>query len=215
MLVRNIMARNVVKQQAALGPGKSELSRLRILDAAARIFRQKGYAATTLNEIAVAAAMKAGSFYYHFTSKEEILEEVLNIGMQRVHDAVVGSQQALPPNVAHEGRLRAAVEAHLATLLRHGDYTSANIRIFGQVPTAVQRRHLRRREAYGKYWRRLLVDAQRAGALRSEIDLSLLRMLLLGALNWSVEWYKPTKKSIAVIADQFCMMLFDGVRPKR
>jgi len=190
---------------------KSSTTRLRILDAAAQTLRRSGYAATTLNEIAAAAGMQAGSLFYHFGSKDELVEEVLDIGMRRVHVAVEESQERLAPAMRHRDRIRAAVEAHLATLLKHGDYTSANIRIFAQVPEEIQRRHLRLRDAYAALWRRLLTKAQKAGALRSDVDLGLMRMLLLGALNWSVEWYQPGKKSIATIAEHICQMLFDGI----
>ena len=193
---------------------KSELSRAKILDAAARIFRDKGYAATTLNEIAETADMKAGSLYYHFGSKEEILEEVLDMGMRRIHEAVEDSQARLPPGTSHDRRIHAAVEAHLTTLLRHGDYTSANIRIFDQIPDDVRQRHLRLRNAYAACWRRILNAAQKDGALRADIDLPLIRMLLMGALNWSVEWYKPGKKSIRTMTDHVCMMLFEGIATK-
>lgn len=193
---------------------KSGISRMRILDAAAQTFRRKGYAGTTLNEIAKAADMQAGSLFYHFGSKDELLEEVLDIGMRRVHEAVEDSQERLPPGAPHRERIRAAVEAHFATLLKHGDYTSANIRIFGQVPEDVQRRHLRLRDAYAALWRRLLIKAQKAGALRGDVDLGLVRMLLMGALNWSVEWYQPGKKSIETMADHMCLMFFDGIGQK-
>ncbi|MCR9243229.1 MAG: hypothetical protein NXH87_17750 [Rhodobiaceae bacterium] len=53
-----------------------------------------------------------------------------------------------------------------------------------------------------------------SGALRSDVDLGLIRMLLMGALNWSVEWYKPGKKSIRAMADHMCLMLFDGIGNK-
>ncbi len=92
---------------------KSDISRARILDAAAKMFRQKGYAATTLIEIARAAGMQAGSLYYHFGSKDELLEEVLDIGMRRVHEAVEESQERLPADSSHRDRIRVAVEAHL------------------------------------------------------------------------------------------------------
>jgi AcrR family transcriptional regulator len=193
---------------------KSGISRMRILDAAAQTFRRKGYAGTTLNEIAKAADMQAGSLFYHFGSKDELLEEVLDIGMRRVHEAVEDSQERLAPDAPHRERIRAAVEAHFATLLKHGDYTSANIRIFGQVPEDVQRRHLRLRDAYAALWRRILIKAQKAGALRGDVDLGLVRMLLMGALNWSVEWYQPGKKSIETMADHMCLMLFDGIGQK-
>ncbi len=190
---------------------KSDISRARILDAAAKTFRQKGYAATTLIEIARAAGMQAGSLYYHFGSKDELLEEVLDIGMRRVHEAVEESQERLPADSSHRDRIRVAVEAHLATLLKHDDYTSANIRIFGQVPEEVQLHHIRQRDAYAELWRHILSKAQKSGALRSNIDLGLVRMLLMGALNWSVEWYQPGRTPIQTIADQMCLMLFNGI----
>lgn len=190
---------------------KSDISRARILDAAAKMFRQKGYAATTLIEIARAAGMQAGSLYYHFGSKDELLEEVLDIGMRRVHEAVEDSQKCLPTDSSHRDRIRVAVEAHLATLLKHDDYTSANIRIFGQVPEEVQLHHIRQRDAYAELWRHILSKAQKSGALRSDIDLGLVRMLLMGALNWSVEWYQPGRTPIQTIADQMCLMLFNGI----
>ncbi len=190
---------------------KSDISRARILDAAAKTFRQKGYAATTLIEIARAADMQAGSLYYYFGSKDKLLEEVLDMGMRQVHEAVERSQEDLPPDSSHRDRIRAAVEAHLITLLKHDDYTSANIRIFGQVPEDIQRRHIRLRDDYAELWRRILAKAQRSGSLRSDINLGLVRMLLMGALNWSVEWYRPGRTSIQTMADHMCLMLFSGI----
>lgn len=190
---------------------KSSATRLRILDATARTLRNKGYAGTTLNEIALAAGLQAGSLFYHFGSKDELVEEVLDVGMLRVHEAVQASQARLAAGAPHRVCIRAAVEAHFATLLERGDYTSANIRIFGQVPEEIQRRHLRLRRAYAAMWRRLLTDAQKAGALRHDIDLGLVRMLLLGALNWSVEWYKPGRESVRALSDHVCLMVFDGI----
>lgn len=190
---------------------KSDISRTRILDAAAKTFRQKGYAATTLNEIAKAADMQAGSLYYHFNSKDELLEEVLDIGINRVHEAVEESQENMPADAPPYERIRAAVDAHLTTLLKHGDYTSANISIFAQIPEEIRQRQIPKRDAFSALWRRILSRAQKAGALRDDVDLSMVRMLLLGALNWSVEWYKPGKTSIHAMADHVCLMLLEGI----
>lgn len=190
---------------------KSDVTRMRILDAAARTFRRKGYAATTLNEIASAADMQAGSLYYHFASKDELLEEVLDIGANKVNDAIKESQERLPPDASHRDRIRAAVDAHLTMLLKHCDYTSVNIGIFAQIPEEIQQRHLPKRDTLAAQWRRILTRAQKAGALRDDVDLSMVRMLLLGALNWSVEWYKPGKTSIPAMADHICLMLLEGI----
>ena len=178
------------------GGPKSERTRQRILDAAARTFRDKGYAGTTLNDIAVAALLRAGSIYYHFDSKERLLEEVLDIGIARVSAAVKRAIDGLPPGTPPTERIRIGIEAHLRSLLSHGEYTSASFRIFGQAPGDVQARVLARRRAYADYWRQMLREARSSGEIRAERDLGLARMFLFGALNWSVEWYDPEKGTL-------------------
>ena len=197
----------------ASGPdaSKSKISRRRVLDAAARCFLNKGYAATRLSDIADEAGMKAGSIYYHFDSKEQMLSEVFHIGISAVFGAVRAGVEALGSDSSHRDRIGAAIKAHLEQLLEQGDYTAANIRIFGQAPTEIQRRHMPDREAYREYWRQLLEDARRDGALRDDADLSLIRMLLFGALNWTVEWNDPEKGSADRIAEAATAMLFDGL----
>ena len=115
-------------------------TRERILLEAARLFRHRGYLGTTLREVADAAGIKAGSIYYHFDSKEQILGEVMDKGIQVVAAAVRERIDALAQG--------AAIEGHLWGLLHHGDFTSANIRIYGQIPTAAKNRHRLVRRAY-------------------------------------------------------------------
>ena len=189
-------ARGSLRGNGADGGPKSERTRQRILDAAARTFRDKGFAGTTLNDIAVAARLRAGSIYYHFDSKERLLEEVLDIGIARVAAAVSRAIEALPPETPPTERIRTGIEAHLRSLLYHGEYTSASFRIFGQTPRDVQGRVLARRRAYADCWRELLHEAREAGEIDPRRDLGLARMFLFGALNWSVEWYDPEKGSL-------------------
>jgi AcrR family transcriptional regulator len=191
---------------------KSDLTRQRILDAAARVFRDKGYAGARLTDIAEAAGMQAGSLYYHFASREELVEEVLRAGVQQAYDYMRGAVEALPPHASAIERLRAAVTAHLLAVLELGDYTSANIRIFGQIPEEIRKRHLRDQRKFGAYLGKLLEAARDAGEIRSDLDLSVVRMLVFGALNWTVEWYEPGGRvSAEEIADQFLTMVLEGL----
>ena len=190
---------------------KSERTRQRILDAAARTFRDKGYAATTLNDIANAARLRAGSIYYHFESKEQILEEVFDIGIKRISDAVIRDVGALPDDAPPSEKIRVGMETHLRTLLQHGPYASANIRVFGQSPRSVQLKTMRLREVYEDFWRDLFTEAREAGEIERNFDLSLIRMFLFGALNWTVEWYKPGKRTLSEFAEEVWTVLFHGV----
>jgi AcrR family transcriptional regulator len=80
------------------GVKRSVSSRQHILDVAAKLFRATGYTKTSLRDIGERAGMKAGSLYYHFTSKEELVAEVLRTGVKRVHRAVVSAIDALDPD---------------------------------------------------------------------------------------------------------------------
>ena len=192
-------------------PTKSEKTRERILDAAAKTFRDKGYAATRLADIAAEANTQAGSLYYHFDSKNQLLDEVLERGIARVFAAVRQRVEGLPAQAAGRDRLLAAVEAHLGFVLKQDDYASANIRLIGQTPAAIRRRHTHKHRVYAAYWKGLLESAQAAGEIRDDVDLSLARLSLFGMMNWSLEWYRPGRLSIEELARNMCDTLLDGI----
>lgn len=170
---------------------RSNVSRQQILDVAAKLFRARGYTETSLRDIGRLAGMKAGSLYYHFTSKEELATEVLRVGVRRVHDAVVLAVKGLGPDADVKSRLGAAMTAHLETLLDESDYTSAHIHCFPYVPEGLRQALGSERSDYEEIWRRLLDDAAAAGALAPGVDRAAARLAILGALNWSLEWYDP------------------------
>lgn len=191
---------------------KSEETRERLLDAAAKVFRDKGYAGARLSDIAELADMHTPGVYYYFPSKEDLVEEVLRVGVARACAYVEERVAAVPDGRPALDRLRAAIEGHVLMVLEIGDYTSANIRIFGQVPDDIRARHLADQRAYGNVWRALLEDARAAGEIRPHLDLSVIRMLILGALNWTAEWYRPDAQSAAEVAREATTMICEGIR---
>ena len=192
----------------------SNVTRQRILDAAAKVFRDKGYAGARLADIATAAGLQgAGSLYYHFPSRDALVEEVLRAGVAHTVEFVKRAVDALPAEATPGERLQTAMRAHLLCVLSIGDYTSANIRIFGQVPAGIRRKHLVAQRRYGVYFRQLLEAAQAAGEIRADVDLSVVRMLAFGAMNWSVEWFDPERSSAEQVAAEFVGMVFRGISP--
>ena len=189
----------------------SDATRDLILVEAARLFRHHGFAATTLRQIAEAAGIKAGSIYYHFGSKDEILGLVLDRGIDVVSVEVHRRVESLPPDATHRQRVVAAIEGHLYGLLQHGDFTSANIRLYGQIPLAAKNRHRIVRRAYADYWDSLLQQAMLSGELRSDTNLAVMRLYLIGALNWTVEWFNPQRGSFRSFVDQIAAIVFDGI----
>jgi len=189
-------------------------SRALILDAAAELFRDQGYVATTLRQIAKAAGLKAGSIYYHFSSKDEILHEVLDIGERAALSAVKEMLEALPADASHRTQIEAAIKGHLAAILEKSLYSSANIRVFGQLPDSIKRRHRRQRDHYAQLWDDLFVRARKAGEIRSNISVVPLRMFVLGALNWTVEWIDAEKHSVDEISKRISLFIFEGIERK-
>ncbi len=192
-------------------PRKSARTRKKILEAAAKLFREQGYSGTSLRQIAKRARIEAASVYYYFQSKEEILDEVLELGIRFVRQGVEGAVDGLPAGASERQKIEAAIRAHLYALLKYSDYTSANISIFGQVSRQAQDRNRQLRRDYADYWSELFVRAQKAGEIAADADLSMARLLLLGAVNWSTQWYDPKKKPIDDLARAYCDILFDGI----
>jgi AcrR family transcriptional regulator len=190
---------------------RSQQTRQRILDAAAMWLNRDGLAMMSLQDLANEVGLQTASLYYHFPSKDALIEEVMEIGMQVVYEDVRISLEQLGPEASYRERIHAGIRAHLSSLLAHGDYTSANLRNFPLAPESIREKNLTIRRKYADLWRRLLLDAQRAGEIAPDVDLTLIRLTFIGALNWSTEWFNPRKKSIDTIADVICNMLFDGI----
>jgi len=185
-----------------------------ILDTAARLFREEGYAATSLRDIAGECGMKAASLYYHFASKDEIISEVLRIGVERVAEEVRRAVMSLRPDADVRTLLYTAIRAHYAGLLELHDYTSANVRIFGQVPPSVRTLHIATRDSYERYWTQLLQRCARIGGFEPRRNLRLTRLFLINALNGSLEWYQPKVASIESLAQELTDLFLDGLRAR-
>jgi len=175
---------------------KASKTRAEILRAAARAMRDNGYKATTLRKIAEEADMKAGSVYYHFKSKEAIVDEVLNAGLSDLLTGVSAAVRKFDAPCDHHTRIATAIWAHLDFLFKASEFTSANIRSYGMLPNHFRKRHRGIRQEYGKLWDTILREAQEDGAIRSDIRIVPLRQVMLGALNWTVEWFDPNKAGV-------------------
>lgn len=181
-------------------------SRRLILDMAARLLRSGGYHQTSLREIAEAVGIRKASLYHHFASKEELVEAVVNDGVRFVHEAVAAALEAAA-SAGPRQRLEAAIAAHLSALHGHGDYTSAAIKVFtfgsGPVPESVR---LSRR-LYEDVWCGLLAELREAGAIAPGRSPDALRLFLLGALNGSIDWYRPERFDIGVLSREFAALV--------
>ena len=181
-----------------IAESKSALTRARILDAAAHVLSVNGYAGLRLTDVAAQAEIQAPAIYYYYASRDDLIEEVMWAGIADMREHVAAALSELPDGTSLE-RLLAAAEAHLRHALEISDYTTASIRNAGQVPLSIRKRQILEEERYGEVWRKLINDLAREGRLRPELDLYIAQMLVLGALNWAVEWWDPRRGSVEAV----------------
>ncbi|MBT6095065.1 MAG: TetR/AcrR family transcriptional regulator, partial [Rhodospirillaceae bacterium] len=187
-------------QPQTQAPPRRDNRRPQLLDAAARNFREQGYAAASMRDIAAGAGMKAGSMYYYFASKADLLIAVHEEGIRRISAAV---DEAVVSGSDPWSRLRAAMSAHLSVLLDGGDYAQVVIRELPLHEYAVRERLVPLRDEYEARFAQLFDDLPLVdGASRRH-----LRLLVLGALNWSQTWYRPGGDTPTEIAGAFLDLL--------
>lgn len=190
---------------------KSTRTRARIVRSAAEAIAEKGYASTSLADIARRADLKVGSLYYHFAAKDELVAEVIRTGTREVHDSVVAAIDTAKSDSPVD-RIRVAITAHLQGILAEGSHARANLRSYGQFPPKLAALHRQVERAYGALWRTLLEDAVASGDIRSDLDPAAMRLMLIGALNWSVEWFDVGGAlTPAELGQNYATMILDGL----
>lgn len=181
-------------QAVKSAPSRIDSRLAAVLDAAAALFAARGYAATSMRDIAKACGMLPGSLYCHFATKEDLLCEVYRRGVEELCEGVrAGLARTREP----WERLEAACRAHLEILLRRSDYAQVLVRVLpSDVPGALARLKALRAD-YETIVRELIA----ALPLPRDADRRTLRLMLLGALNWSRFWFDPegreTPRSLA------------------
>jgi AcrR family transcriptional regulator len=171
-----------------------------LLDAAARQFTAAGFHGASIRDIVRTVDMLPGSLYYHFAAKEDLLAAVYAEGVRRI-SARVGA--AIAGMSDPWSRLEAACVAHLEALLEESDYAQVVIRVRPGDAPAVAARLVELRDGYERLFVELVDDLP----VRRGVDRRNLRLMLLGALNWTQSWYRPGDDDPAAIARQFVGLL--------
>jgi AcrR family transcriptional regulator len=184
-----------------------------LLRLAARSFATQGYAATTMRSIADQAGIEAASIYYHFASKEELVDVVMEHGADSIVQHIKEHLDALPPDANAEDRFKATLVGQMSALIKFGDYALAHGRLLTQLPDKVRERQVRRRARHQQLWTGVFDDLRAEGFLRADVDIALCRVFVLGFINSVPTWFDPKKGSLEKVADELCGIFFDGVKP--
>lgn len=185
----------------------------RVLVAAARRFREHGYAATTLRDIARAAGMLPGSLHYRYPTKEDILVALMERAIDRLIAGVLAASTAGADPLE---RLRLAIVEHVRVLLSRDDSVYVLLYDWRSLSPSVERAIDRQRRRYEQFADELLAQAAAYAELQPGVDLYLLRQFGFGAANWVAQWYDPKGPyTPEQIADAFFRYLSLGtLKPK-
>ncbi len=160
----------------------------KVLNAAATLFRERGYKGTTVRDIAEIVGILSGSLFHHFRSKEEMLVTIM---YNAAHSMCAHAEAILAEHSTPRKRLRALIgfeiDCYIGTTTR--DYYAALILEWRHVPKAAKPELIALRRKYMDTWLAVLTDCEREGALRAEADRT--AYTLHSAIVGAITWHKP------------------------
>jgi AcrR family transcriptional regulator len=201
-------------------------SRQEILRTAARLFQQRGYDATSMNDVAAALKLSKGGLYHHFQSKDEILFEIMNHAMEITEERVLAPVRAIADP---EERLRALIRRHMEVVLSPRDREiTVMLHENHPLPPALRKRINQRKKEYIHFVEGLIAEvqnkvqskvqntaqgkAQSTRQARCAVSPRAAAFALLGMINWIYQWYKPEGELQSTnLIPQFTELLFGGI----
>jgi AcrR family transcriptional regulator len=184
------------------------LTREGILEAAARIFSEKGFHATSMQDIAEAVNLQKASLYYHFSSKQEILSDILDHALDLINDRL---ELVLSQPLSPDEKLRRAMISYLQTIAENQNLSAVLLLELRSLDPEIKARQAYRREKFERLWRDLIIEGKQQGVF-TNVDPSLTGRAILGVMNWTVTWYRSDgPRSASEIADLFADLLLNGL----
>jgi AcrR family transcriptional regulator len=178
-----------------------------IIDAAARVFAERGFHGATTQDIADVLGIRQASLYYYFSSKEGALELVCLKGVEGFFESAKAIARG--PGSARE-RLGRLIRSHLSPLTDRGDYMRVFLNERQHLPTESRRRVGKWSRGLEKIFEDVLKEGVRRGELRHDLDTRLATLAMLGMLNAATTWFRSEEEPIERISEEFARLVLDG-----
>ena len=184
------------------------MTREDILEAAAQVFRQKGFHGASMNDIAEAVSLQKASLYHHVSSKQEILLEILDRALQLLLEQISSISNQ---NIPADKKLRLMIREYLQILVENIDLAAVLLFEHRSLDRRQHARHIPNRDKFELLWKDVLAGGVQANLFKCE-NPALASRALLGQMNWTLTWYRPDGPlTIEQIADQYSDMLLNGL----
>lgn len=186
------------------------MTRESILEAAAQVFRQKGFHGASMQDIANAVNLQKASLYHHVSSKQEILLALLDRALELLLQRISAiTTQEIPP----DQKLQEMIQAYLEILTENRDLSAVLLFEHRSLERKQHARHVPNRDKFEALWRGVLQEGVAAGCFQCD-DPAMTARAILGILNWTITWYRPDGPlEIEEIADQYSKLLLHGLVP--
>jgi AcrR family transcriptional regulator len=189
-----------------------ETRKRQIEDVASGLFSAKGYAATSVRDIARAIDLQGGSLYAHIASKEDVLWNIVSRAAERFHAAVRPLANA---NESATERLRKMIRAHVHVITDDSEHALVFLQEWRFLSPERRAQIARQRDAYEAYWRAVIAEGMAEGELRVS-DPKMAGLGILSALNGIAQWYRPHGPLAPdAIAESFADLFLSGLRAAR
>jgi AcrR family transcriptional regulator len=179
-----------------------------LLAVAVAVFNERGYEATSMDELAGRLGITKSAIYHHVPSKGELLRIALDRALDGLFAVTAEPGATAGPAIA---RLEHVVRGSVRVLATELPFVTLLLRVRGN--SAVERAALHRRREFDRFVTGLVTAAVAEGSVRADIDPSVIARLLFGAVNSLTEWYRPDGGlSPDRLADALVRTVFDGLR---
>ncbi|WP_429767566.1 TetR/AcrR family transcriptional regulator [Acinetobacter junii] len=183
--------------------------RERVLAASARLFREKGFERASVREIARACGILPGSLHYRYRSKDDILVDMMQLAIERTIHGIIEATSMIQDPLK---KMQSALHAHLNVLMSGDDMVYVLLFEWRSLHGAAREQMIAERDRYEQYWHAILNELKTQGFIRKDVDVDLLRLIGLGAINWAATWYKDNGKyNLEQIADAIWQMMTRGI----
>lgn len=187
-------------------------SRQEILRTAARLFQQRGYDATSMNDVAAALKLSKGGLYHHFQSKDEILFNIMEHAMEITRERVINGVRGLSDP---EERLRRLIRLHIEVVLSVRDREiTVMLHENHPLPPSLRKRINARKKEYVHFVENVIAEVRRARQSKGAVSPRAAAFALLGMINWIYQWYKPEGPlQLEDLVRQYTEIFFAGAFP--
>jgi len=164
-------------------------SRQEILRTAARLFQQRGYDATSMNDVAATLKLSKGGLYHHFQSKDEILFNIMSHALDITEARVMDPARAIKDP---QERLRTLIRLHIDVVLSARDREiTVMLHENHPLPPGLRKRINARKKDYIHFVESVIAEVQRVRQSKAVVSPRAAAFALLGMINWLYQWYKP------------------------